>query len=183
MKEFKKKNSVIVIMIMLLITKILGFWKLRVFAQLFGASHELDIFWASFTIPDMIFMVLVAGSVNAAIIPILTDQLYDRGKKSLNELFKKITMYFFLLCFLFVLIAFILAPTITEWIINSESASTILNIGFRMTQADYPLFLRLFRIGLLSPLFLSISAFVTSYLQVRKQFFVTSLAPLFMTLQ
>jgi len=179
MKEFKKKNSVIVIMIMLLITKILGFWKLRVFAQLFGASHELDIFWASFTIPDMIFMVLVAGSVNAAIIPILTDQLYDRGKKSLNELFKKITMYFFLLCFLFVLIAFILAPAITEWIINSESASTILNIGFRMTQADYPLFLRLFRIGLLSPLFLSISAFVTSYLQVRKQFFVTSLAPLF----
>jgi peptidoglycan biosynthesis protein MviN/MurJ (putative lipid II flippase) len=80
---------------------------------------------------------------------------------------------------LFVLIAFILAPAITEWIINSESASAILNIGFRMTQADYSLFLRLFRIGLLSPLFLSISAFVTSYLQVRKQFFVTSLAPLF----
>ena len=175
----KKKNSIYVMMIILFLTKVLGLFKLRVISHLFGATHELDIFWASFTIPDMIFMVLVAGSVNAAIIPILTDQLYDRGKKSLNELFKKITMYFFLLCFLFVLIAFILAPTITEWIINSESASTILNIGFRMTQADYPLFLRLFRIGLLSPLFLSISAFVTSYLQVRKQFFVTSLAPLF----
>ena len=86
-----KKNGVLSVMFLLFITKILGFWKLRVFAALFGASHQLDIFWAAFTIPDMIFMVLVAGSVNAAIIPILSDQLYDKGKKSLNELFKKIS--------------------------------------------------------------------------------------------
>jgi len=60
--------------------------KLRIFAQLFGASHELDIFWAAFTIPDIIFMVLLAGSINAAIIPILSDELYDKGKSSLNIL-------------------------------------------------------------------------------------------------
>ena len=100
MKELKKKNSVIIIMIMLLITKILGFWKLRVFAQLFGASHELDIFWASFTIPDMIFMVLVAGSVNAAIIPILTDQLYEEERKVLMSCLKRLQCisFFFVSC-------------------------------------------------------------------------------------
>ena len=79
---------------LLLITKILGFIKLRIIAQLFGASHDLDIFWAASTIPDMVFLVIVGGSINAAIIPILSDVLYDRGKKKLNELFNKITFLF-----------------------------------------------------------------------------------------
>jgi peptidoglycan biosynthesis protein MviN/MurJ (putative lipid II flippase) len=38
------------------------------------------------------------------------------------------------------------------------------------------------RIGLISPLVLGLSSFVTAYLQVRKQFFVTSLAPIFYNL-
>lgn len=177
-----KKNGVLSVMFLLFITKILGFWKLRVFAALFGASHQLDIFWAAFTIPDMIFMVLVAGSVNAAIIPILSDQLYDKGKKSLNELFKKISLYFFVICLFLILLAFILAPQITNWIINNEYAHTVLNLGYRIDQGDYSLFLTLFRVGLLSPLLLGVSSFITAYLQVRKQFFVTSLAPLFYNL-
>ena len=177
-----KKNGVLSVMFLLFITKILGFWKLRVFAALFGASHQLDIFWAAFTIPDMIFMVLVAGSVNAAIIPILSDQLYDKGKKSLNELFKKISLYFFLICLFLIVLAFILAPQITNWVINNEYAHTILNLGYRVDQGDYSLFLTLFRVGLLSPLLLGVSSFITAYLQVRKQFFVTSLAPLFYNL-
>ncbi|NLZ24741.1 oligosaccharide flippase family protein [Candidatus Dojkabacteria bacterium] len=175
----KKKNSVFMLMFVLLLTKVLGFLKLRIFAQLFGASHELDIFWAAFTIPDIIFMVLLAGSINAAIIPILSDELYDKGKSSLNILFLKLTKYFFLICLLVVLLIFLFAPTITSWIVDNNYVQTVLGLGFRLDISDYDLFLLLFRIGLLSPLLLSVSAFVTAYLQVRKQFFVASLAPLF----
>ncbi len=174
-----KKNSVFSVMFLLLLTKVLGFWKLRIFAQLFGASHELDIFWAAFTIPDIIFMVVVAGSINAAIIPILTDELYDKGKKSFNKLFRHLTTYFFLLTSVLILLAFIFSPQITDWIVNNEYAHKVFNMGYRINESDYALFLNLFRIGLLSPLFLSLSAFVTAFLQVKKQFFVTSLAPLF----
>ena len=174
-----KKNGVFSVMLILFLTKILGFWKLRIFAQLFGASHELDIFWAAFTIPDIIFMVVVAGSINAAIIPILTDELYDKGSKQFNKLFKQLTSVFFLLCAVLVFIIFLFAPTITDWVVNNEYASKVLNIGYRIDNSDYNQFLTLFRIGLLSPLFLSLSAFVTAYLQIKKQFFITTLAPLF----
>lgn len=177
-----KKNSVFSVMFILFLTKILGFWKLRIFAQLFGASHELDIFWAAFTIPDIIFMVLVAGSINAAIIPILTDELYDKGNREFNRLFRQLTTVFFFLCIVIVLGMFIFAPQITNWVVTNEYAHKILNSGYRISQSDYSLFLNLFRIGLLSPLFLSVSAFVTAYLQVRKQFFITTLAPLFYNL-
>lgn len=174
-----KKNSVFTVMFLLLVTKLLGFWKLRIFAQLFGASHELDIFWAAFTIPDIIFMVLVAGSVNAAIIPILSDVLYDKGKEEFNRLFQKLTFLFFSLSFVVLLVVFLFTPQITSWIVTNEYAHNLFNMSYRISEHDYDLFIQLFRIGLLSPLFLSISGFVTAYLQVRKQFFVTSLAPLF----
>lgn len=177
-----KKDSVFSVMFLLLLTKVLGFWKLRIFAQLFGASHELDIFWAAFTIPDIIFMVIVAGSINAAIIPILTDELYDKGKKGFNKLFRHLTLAFFVLTTVLILLALLLSPQITGWIVNNEYAHKVLNIGYRIGKEDYDLFLTLFQVGLLSPLFLSLSAFVTAFLQVRKQFFVTSLAPLFYNL-
>ena len=174
-----KKNSVFTVMFILFLTKILGFWKLRIFAQLFGASHELDIFWAAFTIPDIIFMVLVAGSINAAIIPILSDVLYDKGKESFNKLFQQLTVIFFGISFFVLLTVLLFTPQITIWIVSNEYAQNIFNMSFRISADDYDLFIRLFRIGLLSPLFLSVSGFVTAYLQVRKQFFITSLAPLF----
>jgi putative peptidoglycan lipid II flippase len=53
------RNGYFVVMTILFITKILGFIKLRTIAQLFGVSHELDIFWAAFTIPDMLFTIIV----------------------------------------------------------------------------------------------------------------------------
>lgn len=177
-----KKNSVFTVMLILLFTKILGFWKLRIFAQLFGASHELDIFWASFTIPDIIFMVLVAGSINAAIIPILSDVLYDKGKDSFNRLFQQLTLIFFGISFVVLLLLLIFAVPITNWVVTNDYAGSVFNMSYRILETDYDLFIKLFRIGILSPLFLSISGFVTAYLQVRKQFFVTSLAPLFYNL-
>jgi putative peptidoglycan lipid II flippase len=127
-------------------------------------------------------MVVVAGSINAAIIPILTDELYDKGSKQFNKLFKQLTSVFFLLCAVLVFIIFLFAPTITDWVVNNEYASKVLNIGYRIDNSDYNQFLTLFRIGLLSPLFLSLSAFVTAYLQIKKQFFITTLAPLFYNL-
>lgn len=167
------------IMFILLLTKLLGFLKLRIFAQLFGASHELDIFWAAFTIPDMVFMILVAGSVNAAVIPILTDVLYDKGKKHFNKVFMQLTAVFFALCITLVTLLFVFTPQLTSWLVENDYAQRVLNFSFRISESDYDTFVRLLRIGLLSPLLLGISGFITAYLQVRKKFFITSLAPLF----
>jgi putative peptidoglycan lipid II flippase len=118
---------------LLLLTKILGFFKLRIIAQLFGASHDLDIFWAAFTIPDMIFLVIVAGSINAAIIPIFTDVLYDKGKKSLDSLFNKITFLFSGIILLVTVILFVFTPQIGEWLICSNQAKINIRLFWKST--------------------------------------------------
>jgi putative peptidoglycan lipid II flippase len=174
-----KKNGVVSVMGLLLLTKILGFVKIRIIAQLFGASHELDIFWAAFTIPDMIFLVIVAGSINAAIIPIFTDILYDRGKESLDEFFNKVTFIFSGVILFLVSILFIFTPQIAQWLISSDNSTFLLNLSTTLESTDVPTFVNIMRIGLISPFLLGVSSFITAYLQVKKQFFVTSLAPIF----
>jgi len=178
LKILEKKNSVFFVMVLLLVTKVLGFLKLRIIAQLFGVSHELDIFWAAFTIPDMLFMVVVAGSINAAIIPIFSDILYKKGEDTLNKFFNQLTYLIIALCTFIAIILFIFTPQITTFLIHSESLQNILSFSNRINQEDYEQFVYLTRVMMISPILLGISTLVTGYLQVRKQFFVTSLAPL-----
>jgi putative peptidoglycan lipid II flippase len=177
-----KKNGVVSVMGLLLLTKLLGFIKLRIIAQLFGASAQLDIFWAAFTIPDMIFLVIVGGSINAAVIPIFTDILYERGKEALDELFNKLTLIFSLVIIFITAILFVITPQIAQWSVNSDNATVLLSLSNHLESSDVCLFVQVMRIGLLSPFFLGLSSFLTAYLQVRKQFFITSLAPLFYNL-
>ncbi len=178
LKILEKKNSVFFVMAILLLTKVLGFFKLRIIAQLFGVSHELDIFWAAFTIPDMLFMIVVAGSINAAIIPIFSDIFYKKGEETLNQFFNQLTYLIIAFCTVIAAALFIFTPQITIFLIESESLQNILTFSNRITQGDYEQFVYLTRVMMLSPILLGTSTLITGYLQVRKQFFVTSLAPL-----
>ncbi len=177
-----KKNSIFFVMLLLFITKILGFLKLRTIAQLFGASHELDIFWAAFTIPDMIFTVLVAGSINAAIIPIFSEIFYKKGKESLDRFFNYLFIVLTVSCLLIAGLFFIFTPWITNFIISSETLQRFLDLSERITPADFHTFVNLTRLMLLSPILLATSSLVTAYLQIKKEFLITSLAPLFYNL-
>jgi putative peptidoglycan lipid II flippase len=169
-------------MLLLLVTKVLGFLKLRTIAQLFGATHELDIFWAAFTIPDMLFMILVAGSINAAVIPIFSDNLHKEGRERLNKFFNYLTLIIGVFCVFIAVLFFIFTPQITTLLIESDISRNMLDIAQRIDNSDYEMFVLLTRIMLISPVLLGISSLITGYLQVRKQFFVTSLAPLFYNL-
>lgn len=182
LKVFKKKNSVFFVMVLLFLTKILGFLKLRTIAQLFGVSHELDIFWAAFTIPDMLFMILVAGSINAAVIPIFSDIFRKDEKDALNKFFNYLTLIIVFVSTLIALLFFIFTPQLTNFLIKSDGLQKVLNFAQRIEPGDFDLFVNLTRLMMLSPILLGASTLVTAYLQVRKQFFVTSLAPLFYNL-
>ncbi len=177
-----KKNSIFFVMLLLFITKILGFLKLRTIAQLFGVSHELDIFWAAFTIPDMIFTILVAGSINAAIIPIFSEIFYKKGKESLDRFFNYLFIVLTATCLLIAALFFVFTPAITNFILNSDVLQKFLDLSERITTADFHTFVTLTRLMLLSPILLATSSLVTAYLQIKKEFLTTSLAPLFYNL-
>jgi len=182
-KVFKQRNTVAIISFILLLTKVVGFLKLRMISGYFGASRELDLFWAASLVPDTIFNILIAGSINAAVIPVFAEVKHLKGERKLVKLFAMTAFFVSMTLLLITSVAFVYA----------ESTAGLLTDGFTvtffghswiikpmlegLTSDNLSMLVQLSRILLLSPLVLSISALISSFLQVHKQFFITTIAP------
>jgi putative peptidoglycan lipid II flippase len=62
------------------ISRILGWFRLVVFARLFEVP-DLDTFFAAFRIPDLIFQLVAAGALSSALAPIVAG-LLERDEAS-----------------------------------------------------------------------------------------------------
>jgi len=60
-----------------LASRALGVLRDRILAGRFGAGAELDIYYAAFRIPDLIFNLLVLGALSAGFIPIFSGLIKD----------------------------------------------------------------------------------------------------------
>ncbi len=176
-KILKAKDSVSIIMVLLLITKLLGFIKFRIIAGTFGTSRELDMFWAAFIIPDTLFNILVAGSINAAIIPVFSKTLHKDGEDHLVNLMKTTILCLSGLSIILSIILYVYAYDIGVFIVSSGFIGDFLDVSTTLNVNDLGTFVLLIRIMLLSPILLGISSIITAFLQVHKRFFITTLAP------
>ena len=50
-----------------LVSRVLGYVRLVVIGNTFGASPELDAFFAAFRLPDLIFQLVAAGALSSAL--------------------------------------------------------------------------------------------------------------------
>ena len=60
-----------------LVSRILGYVRIVVIAQLVPTRPELDAFFAAFRIPDLIFQLVAAGALSSALIPIVVRAVHD----------------------------------------------------------------------------------------------------------
>ena len=58
-----------------LLSRFLGMIRDRILAGQFGAGASLDIYYAAFRVPDLIFNLVVLGALSAGFIPIFTNLL------------------------------------------------------------------------------------------------------------
>lgn len=147
-----------------LVSRLLGILRDRVLAGEFGAGSELDIYYAAFRIPDLVFNLLVLGALSAGFIPIFSS--YIKNKKKSWELVNVVLNVLFFIVILVSLLLIVLAP----WL------SKIIAPGF--TESQLAVTTTLTRIMFLSPILLSVSGIFGSVLQSYKRFFIYSLAPI-----
>lgn len=160
-----------------LISRLLGIFRDRILAGQFGAGDTLDIYYAAFRVPDLIFNLLVLGALSAGFIPIFTG-LIKRPLEKIRSLFNAdykeawqlasnilniLGLGLLVLCGLGVIFAPQIMPLITP--------------GFSREKLD--LTVSLSRIMFLSPIFLGISSVFGGILQSFKRFFVYSMSPIF----
>ena len=160
-----------------LTSRFLGIFRDRILAGGFGAGDTLDIYYAAFRVPDLIFNLLVLGALSAGFIPILSGLIKDTKfahfisyQKSKNkeawDLANNILNILVLSLFLISVMGIIFAPGLVALIAPGFS------LGKQL------LTVKLTRIMFLSPMFLGLSSVFGGILQSFKRFFVYSLSPI-----
>src|SRR3989344_2372209 len=81
----------------------------RILASKFGAGNTLDLYYAAFRIPDVLFVIAASIVSISVLIPFLIER-FDTGKQEAKEFIDTVFSFFF--CFILALgiIAFIFAP-------------------------------------------------------------------------
>lgn len=177
-REFltKKQEGILsaafLMMLITLITKAVGFLRQFYFAHQFGASRELDMFIAANTFPEMIVNLLIMGSVNAALIPVLFESLEKQGEEKTHKLINGVLTVFSFALFILSLIAFIFGRQLIGWSI------AMANPDSPFTSAQVSEMVLLLRILLISPVILGFSNLITGVLHVHQRFVIPQLAPL-----
>jgi putative peptidoglycan lipid II flippase len=148
-----------------LLSQILALVRDRLLAHFFGAGQVLDIYYASFRIPDFIFASVASLVSISVLIPFLSSRLEEDVKDVRSFLNHVFTSFFFFISFVS-LVVFIFTPYLVQ----------VIYPGF--TDADASQIILLTRILLLSPILLGVSNLLASVTQTLRQFFVYALSPL-----
>lgn len=164
-KENSVKGASIILIVTLALSNVLGVFRDHFLAAKIP-TDRLDIYFAAFRLPDLIFNVLILGSVAAAFVPVYSKQLKEKGEKQATELAQASITIGLLSVGLCLIILFFLMPYAIRGLVPSFSfdkqAETIV----------------LARWLLLSPMFFTVSYLIGGILNSHKRFLAYSLAPL-----
>ena len=169
-KEFSKiGEAAIVLAFFTLLSQFLGIFRDRFLAGNIGTGELLDIYYAAFRVPDLLFT-LGASLVSVSILmPYFSKKLQKskiEAKKFINDVFTT----FFVFIIAISIFCFILMPSLVKMLFPGFSEELIIQT------------IQLSRIMLLSPILLGISNLFATITQAFKKFFVYALAPVFYNL-
>ena len=160
-----------------LVSRFLGIFRDRILAGQFGAGDTLDVYYAAFRVPDLIFNLLVLGALSAGFIPIFTCLIKDPVCR-LKSIFSSspnrdawlLANNLLNILALSLIILSVIGVVLSPWLIK------LISPGF--TADKQALTTALSRIMFISPVFLGISGIFGGILQSFKRFFVYSLSPI-----
>lgn len=147
-----------------ILSQILALFRDRVLAGSFGTGHILDIYYASFEIPDFIFATVASIVSISVLIPFITERL-ERSQEETKYFINSIFSFFSVMIVAVSIVVFIFMPYLAPKIFPGI--------------ADHATLIKMSRILLLSPILLGTSNFLASITQVGKRFLVYALSPIF----
>ncbi|MDO8514196.1 MAG: lipid II flippase MurJ [bacterium] len=146
-----------------LLSSVLALLRDRMLAHTFGASATLDVYYAAFRIPDLIFV----GTAALVSVYVLIPALARRSTEEQSEYIDTILIGFSFLAVLLSGIAALLAPFVLAHLFPQLSAGGYLDTLVSLT-----------RIMLLQPILLGLSNILAAITQTRGRYALYSISPL-----
>ncbi len=145
------------------LTSFFGFIRYRVLASYFY-KDQLDIFFASFKIPDLIYEILITGALTTTFIPLYLK--YKDNKENLNINVSSIINFIFLILTVFIIVCFIFMNKIVYYLTpgyDLNKTQQIVNFSRLLLLSQLPFFV--------------FSSILSGISQANKIFFLSGLAP------
>ena len=149
-----------------LVSRVLGYVRVVVIGSTLGAGPELDAFFAAFRIPDLIFQLVAAGTVAAALVPMVAGELVTGRTSRAWHIVSTIASLMTVGLVILVSVAWLAAPVLVPLIAP----------GFAGEQLQQTI--ELTRLMLLAPMFLALGGVATSALNAHNRFAASALAPI-----
>jgi putative peptidoglycan lipid II flippase len=166
---FARQNSVfsstLIISMMVIVGGLLGFVRYRILSGYF-TKEELDIFFAAFRVPDLIFNILITGALTTSLIPFFIKFQNDKEAQSNNISSVMNIIMLILLGLIFVMTLGM--PYIIHLLASKNFTETKLQ--------EITFYTQVLLIGELP--FFVFGTFLTAISQAKKAFLLPSLAPL-----
>lgn len=147
----KTKTTALVLMLIILTSKITGFFRDIVLAQTFGAGEITDAYLTALNIPVVLFDG-ISADLGTTFIPIYFKIKSSKGQEEVNKFTSNILNIVILISLVFVLLGVIFAPYIVK----------IFAVGFKGDVFD--LTVNYSKILIFSMVFIAINGLVSSYL-------------------
>lgn len=163
-RENSLRGASWILIVTLALSNVLGVIRDHFLAQSIP-TDQLDIYYAAFRLPDLVLNILILGAIAAAVIPVLS-RTFKAGEKQAWQLINNVLTLGVSAVIVALIVLYFLLPVLLPLIVPD------------FPQAKLQETIVLARWMLLSPLFFSISYIVGSVLNVRKRFFMYSLAPI-----
>jgi len=148
------------------VSRVLGWVRLVVFAHVFPAGSDLDVFFAAFRLPDLMFQLVAAGALSSAVIPVVSSLLATDETARAWRVVSTIANLMLAGLLVLGLVVLVAAPAI------------IPAITPKFTEEEWSRTVDLTRIMILSPIFLALGSLVTSVLNARGRFAASAIAPI-----
>ncbi len=148
------------------LSQILALVRDKLLAHSFGASPILDLYYAAFRLPDLIFVSLASIVSASVLIPFFMERMHKDEKEGQHFVDNVFSAFFFSIVAVS-LVVYAAAPGLIKFLLPGYAS----DIHFAELVV-------ITRILLLSPIFLGVSNFLSSITQIHKRFLVYALSPL-----
>lgn len=149
-----------------LASRVLGWVRLVVIGNVFGAGADLDAYFAAFRIPDLIYQLAAAGALASALVPVLSQLLHNGEHQRAWRVTSSVINLMMLALLAGSVLMAVFAPAIVPWLVP----------GFDAVNTEQTI--QLTRIMLLSPMLLALGSVASSVLNTEGRFAAAAVAPI-----
>jgi len=155
-----------------LTSRVLGFLRDLVVAQVFGAGPATDAFFVAFRLPNLLRRLVAEGALSSAFIPVFTEYLTTRSRAELIRMFRAVAGAMIV----------VLAALTVAGVLGAPLLVRVMAPGFFADSATGTLTVRLTRLMFPYLFFVGLGALAMGMLNAHRHFVTPALAPVMLNL-